>query len=1045
MKMRILLSIVLAGLLFISSSPAWAQLGGVTPPVEPAPVSTPAEPTVVTPPADTVTTPTEPVTQIVTPPADTTAPVISGVANLSLAEHDATIVWTTDELAVSTLEYGTSASYGQQATLGVSALLAHTAVLTGLSSGTTYYYCIHAADLAGNAANSCGHTFTTAAQTVVLDTTPPDVTLVTVSPVTATGATITFTTSEVGNARVEYGTTAGYGQSTPLDTDLALSHSVTLSGLTPNTLYHYRIITSDEIGNENITPDETFTTTTLGAQANVGSADTTPPVISGVGTVTLGLTDATIVWETNELSISTLEYGTTPNYGSHATLPLSALLAHSATLTGLAASTTYYYCIHATDIAGNSTTSCPHSFTTQATSSGGYEAMPNVPVTPPLQPVEPPQLPQTPTPEVPGSGGQLATVTITAVEASTVSQTEVTITWHTDVPADSQVFYGDSENLGSASELSLTLTTSHSVTLSGLTPNTNYVFRVQSKPVGALTATTPGYYEFTTLSHEVPIVAPANIIAVSASGITATSATITWLTDKAATAHVEYGISPGYGVVSTSNLTLATSHAITLTDLEPATAYHFRVRSVDEAENETFSEDYTFTTAVAQSGSSGGSSALSTPAAITGLSVGGYDNASVELVWHTESANADVAALYDIRYSTSPITAASFENASPAQATPIYYGDVSPQGTTRAYIVAGLEPNTMYYFALTSKHEASAYSDISNVVSITTNNTSVDTGAGEATPGVGSSAVGGGSSAGGGALGGSVSTPYGDGSGGTSSGSFEPTMVKAEPVDGQIVFSWRNPGEQNFVRTVIVRKVGGYPSSPADGTTIYEGRGATYADTVLTNGVTYFYALYSYNHSKIYSKGLLVSLAPKADIRQVQFNEGGTLTTVGPVFHFVRSWKRGDKNIEIEHLQELLVADRDSYPEQYITGYFGALTEAALRRFQKKHGLPQTGIVDAATQKELNTVSQSETRLNIPTDLVVFTTDLKFGDRGEAVKDLQQYLIYEGSYAEAIISGYFSTYTWKAVRAFQAKYTISPVSGYVGYKTRHKMQQLVGL
>src|SRR5713226_1450557 len=98
-------------------------------------------------------------------------------------------------------------------------------------------------------------------------------------------------------------------------------------------------------------------------------------------------------------------------------------------------------------------------------------------------------------------------------------------------------------------------------------------------------------------------------------------------------------------------------------------------------------------------------------------------------------------------------------------------------------------------------------------------------------------------------------------------------------------------------------------------------------------------------------------------------------------------------------------------------------------RFQAKHRIPQTGIVDAATQKELNTISLSETKLDIPTDFVVFDTDLKKGDQGDAVKDLQNYLIMEGSYQEAIVSGYFGDFTHNAVKTFQSKYNIDPVSG----------------
>ncbi len=104
-------------------------------------------------------------TEEIVAPADTTAPIISGVAVTSVGINEVTIVWSTDEAAVSTLEYGATNAYGQSASLPVTALLAHTAMLTGLSPNTTYHYCIHATDPAGNKASSCSHTFTTEVET----------------------------------------------------------------------------------------------------------------------------------------------------------------------------------------------------------------------------------------------------------------------------------------------------------------------------------------------------------------------------------------------------------------------------------------------------------------------------------------------------------------------------------------------------------------------------------------------------------------------------------------------------------------------------------------------------------------------------------------------------------------------------------------------------------------------------------------------------------------------------------------------------------------
>lgn len=52
----------------------------------------------------------------------------------------------------------------------------------------------------------------------------------------------------------------------------------------------------------------------------------------------------------------------------------------------------------------------------------------------------------------------------------------------------------------------------------------------------------------------------------------------------------------------------------------------------------------------------------------------------------------------------------------------------------------------------------------------------------------------------------------------------------------------------------------------------------------------------------------------------------------------------------------MLSQDPDIYPEKKVTGYYGNLTKQAVFRFQKKYGLPQTGIVDATTKDKLNEI-----------------------------------------------------------------------------------------
>lgn len=62
-------------------------------------------------------------------------------------------------------------------------------------------------------------------------------------------------------------------------------------------------------------------------------------------------------------------------------------------------------------------------------------------------------------------------------------------------------------------------------------------------------------------------------------------------------------------------------------------------------------------------------------------------------------------------------------------------------------------------------------------------------------------------------------------------------------------------------------------------------------------------------------------------------------------------WSKGMRSGEIKALQEILKKDPTVYPEGYTTGYFGPLTERAIKKLQKKFSLPQTGIVDEPTSQ----------------------------------------------------------------------------------------------
>ena len=80
-----------------------------------------------------------------------------------------------------------------------------------------------------------------------------------------------------------------------------------------------------------------------------------------------------------------------------------------------------------------------------------------------------------------------------------VTGTSVVISWTTDVPSSSQVFYGILPNqnpLPLSSPYNATPVTSHSVSLTGLIPNKFYFFYVISFYIDALTVS--GIFGFTT-------------------------------------------------------------------------------------------------------------------------------------------------------------------------------------------------------------------------------------------------------------------------------------------------------------------------------------------------------------------------------------------------------------------------------------------------------------------------------------------------------------------------------------------------------------------
>jgi hypothetical protein len=162
--------------------------------------------------------------------------------------------------------------------------------------------------------------------------------------VSATGATLNGTADGPGTVYFEYGTGTTYGLTTPTQTVTGPGPvAATVSGLTAETTYHFRIVQGTDPG-----ADRTFTT----------AANPRPPAISSQRARDIAPTTANATATVNANGSATsyrVEYGTTTRYGSE-TPPVQATgtgnSSVTVTLSNLRPYTRYHWRFVATNAAG---------------------------------------------------------------------------------------------------------------------------------------------------------------------------------------------------------------------------------------------------------------------------------------------------------------------------------------------------------------------------------------------------------------------------------------------------------------------------------------------------------------------------------------------------------------------------------------------------------------------------------------------------------------------------------------------------------------------
>ncbi len=156
-------------------------------------------------------------------------------------------------------------------------------------------------------------------------------------------------------------------------------------------------------------------------------------------------------------------------------------------------------------------------------------------------------------------------------------------------------------------------------------------------------------------------------------------------------------------------------------------------------------------------------------------------------------------------------------------------------------------------------------------------------------------------------------------------------------------------------------------------------------------------------------------------------------TTPNPVSNNLRVGSRGEA---VSQLQRDL--SRLGYPLS-ADGVFGPKTDAAVRRFQRDHGLTADGIVGPKTRAAI-----AEAKQNV--SLPIPTATLREGSKGEQVKQLQNALVRLGFMTQAQMNtgpGTFGPRTDSALRAFQRSQDLA-VDGIYGPKSQAALRRALG-
>ena len=467
---------------------------------------------------------------------------------------------------------------------------------TGLTNGSTYYF--RAAAINGVGRGAWSPSTSNLVATVPATVSAPTVAVASATSVTATWNAPAANGSPITSYTLQYTTDPMFTSGVTTVTNA--TSGMTLSGLTTGTRYYVHVKANNIVGSG-----------TYGAAGSQipGAVPSAPAAPSATLT---GLTTASLSWTApaaNGYAITGYTVTATPSAGVTIT---NTGTATTATVSGMAAGTSYTFAVTATNALGTSAPSSDISASNVIT-----------------------------TPDV--------TNAPTGVAASVTGLTTATVTWNAPTNINGSAITGYVVTATPSTGVTITNTgTATSASVTGLTNGTSYVFAVRAvngvgnsaagSSASTLIATAPA-------APATPSVAVTSIssltptwTAPAANGSPITSYTMQYSTDSTFAT----------GVTTVSNATSGSA----ITGLTTGTAYYFRVKAI----NAIGESDYS---------TAGSQIPGAAPAAPTGLTVSVAAATSLATAsWTAPAANGYAITGYTLQYSTDSTFATGVTNQS---------------------------------------------------------------------------------------------------------------------------------------------------------------------------------------------------------------------------------------------------------------------------------------------------------------------------------------------------------------------------------------------